>query len=98
MLMRVGKVVWHAVCGGSQNMAAGCPALVGAEVMNKIDWRRARARRKTESKYGDGVVLKNGAVTPAIPRDSLARRADQAWCKWKYHLSAADRKLLRDPE
>jgi hypothetical protein len=42
--------------------------------MTKRDWRRARVRRETESKYGDGVVLETGARTPSVPKDDLARR------------------------
>jgi hypothetical protein len=60
----------------------------------RLDWRRAGRRRPHESKYGPGVVLRNGAVTPRLPMDALARRADRAMRAWQRSLNAADRASL----
>jgi hypothetical protein len=60
----------------------------------RLDWRRAVRRRPYESKFGQGVVLRNGAVTPQVPMDTLARRADQAMRAWQRSLNPADRASL----
>jgi hypothetical protein len=52
--------------------------------MSRMDWRRTKFRgRRTESKFGAGVILPNGTVTPSMPMDNLARRAERAMRRWK---------------
>lgn len=49
-----------------------------------IDWRRARAPKPTEDAMGEGFERRDGTITRAIRKDSLARRAakaEQAWLK-----------------
>jgi len=60
----------------------------------RLDWRRAARQRPHESKYEPGTVLRNGAITPRLPMDALARRADQAMRVWKRSLNAADKASL----
>jgi hypothetical protein len=56
--------------------------------MAKRDWRRAHFHgRRTDSKYGAGVILPNGTVTPSMPMDNLARRAERAKRHWKKELT-----------
>jgi hypothetical protein len=63
--------------------------------MSRIDWRRTRYRgRRTESKYGAGVILPNGTVTPSIPMDNLARRAERAKRHWKKELTRRGVRVL----
>jgi hypothetical protein len=57
----------------------------------RLDWRRATPRRPTESKYGNGVTLDNGARTIWIPPDNLARKADAALKEWLQTLHPRDR-------
>ena len=60
--------------------------------MTRINWARCKLQgRATESKYGSGVVLKNGASTPTIRKDSLARQADRAMRDWLRTVSQRDR-------
>jgi hypothetical protein len=62
--------------------------------MSKRDWRRAKIWRSQESKFGTGVILRNGERTPALPKDSLSRRADRAMRAWQRKLSPRDREKL----
>jgi hypothetical protein len=60
--------------------------------MTRINWTRCKLQgRATESKYGSGVVLKNGATAPTIRKDSLAQQADRAMRNWLRTLSQRDR-------
>jgi hypothetical protein len=59
----------------------------------RMDWRRARRWHFHESKYGRGVVLANGQVTPS-PTDELDGRAERAMRAWERSLNAADRARL----
>jgi hypothetical protein len=61
----------------------------------RMDWRRARKWQSLESKYGSGVILPNGEVTPPRPQDDLGRRAERAMRVWQRTLSAADREEFR---
>jgi hypothetical protein len=56
----------------------------------RLDWRRAIKYREVESKYGRGVTLRNGQVTPS-PTDELSRRAERAMRVWLRKLPARDR-------
>lgn len=62
--------------------------------MARIDWRRARPARATESVLGEGMMLRNGSRTVMVSRDDLRRRADAAMREWERNLSPADRKRL----
>lgn len=47
-----------------------------------LDWRKARPRKPTEAAIGQGFVRKDGRVTPVLPKDSLAKRAEAAERAW----------------
>jgi hypothetical protein len=58
----------------------------------RINWARCKLRdHASESKYGSGVVLDNGARTPTIRKDSLAQQADRAMRNWLRTVSQRDR-------
>jgi hypothetical protein len=59
-----------------------------------MDWRRAHKLPATESKYGLGALLPNGATTAKPPLDSLGARADREMRRWLRRLSPKDRLLL----
>jgi len=52
----------------------------------RLNWERAKRRGRHESKYGRGVVLSNGHVTPSA-KDKLSMRADKAMNSWVSKLS-----------
>jgi len=60
----------------------------------RMDWRRAKVWRSRESKFGTGVILPNGEMTPVLPQDSLSRRADRVMRAWQRKLSVKDREKL----
>jgi hypothetical protein len=62
---------------------------------SRMNWQRARPYRPQESKYGAGVVLPSGAVTPTPSQDELGRRAWHEYRKWERTLHGNERKLLR---
>jgi hypothetical protein len=66
--------------------------------MSRLDWRRCRPILASESKYGSGVVLQNGARTPVVVGDSLAQRAERAMRSWERTLTPADRQRVRFAE
>jgi hypothetical protein len=50
-----------------------------------LNWKRCskqRLSRDVESKYGEGFQFPSGSVTPKLPRDALARRAEKALRRW----------------
>lgn len=59
----------------------------------RLNWERAKRPRRHESKYGRGVVLSNGYVTPS-PKDTLSLRADKAMNAWVSKLSPQQRAEL----
>jgi hypothetical protein len=61
----------------------------------RLNWRRACKRRPSESKYGAGVVLDNGSITPRITPDDLAKRAESAMRDWIKTLHRRDRERLQ---
>jgi hypothetical protein len=51
--------------------------------MSRMDWKKCRLQgRATESKYGSGVILPNGAKTAIVATDSLAKRANAEMRRW----------------
>jgi hypothetical protein len=57
----------------------------------RMDWKKARVYRSREHKLGQGVLLSNGALTPRLSRDPLARRAELAMRNWLPSLRPKDR-------
>lgn len=52
--------------------------------MGGLDWRKARKPGPTEDAMGEGFERRDGTITRAIRKDSLAKRAaraEQAWLK-----------------
>lgn len=47
-----------------------------------LDWRKARKPKPAENAIGEGFRRNDGTVTPILPKDSLAKRADAAQRKW----------------
>jgi hypothetical protein len=54
----------------------------------RIDWRRARPRLPAESKYGEGVLLRNGERAPVVVKDNLDGVLTEA--QLDAHLSPQD--------
>jgi hypothetical protein len=61
--------------------------------MTKLKWHR-RTGRSTESIKGEGRILSNGAVTPRVPSDDLARRAHAQMKKWLRTLTRNQRESI----
>jgi hypothetical protein len=61
-----------------------------------MDWKKCRLQgRTTESKYGSGVILPNGARTANIAKDSLAQRANAEMRRWLSKLPPRHRAAVR---
>jgi hypothetical protein len=64
--------------------------------MSRLDWRRAKAVRASESKFGSGVLLPNGERTEIVHEDtSLARRANLEMARWLRTLPSSQREAVR---
>ena len=63
-----------------------------------MNWNRCSNKwrsRDRECVLGEGRRLRNGSVTPAIPKDSLARRAGAEMDRWIKSLDRGERKRGR---
>jgi hypothetical protein len=61
----------------------------------RLDWRRAKQRKPTESVLGSYIELRDGGRTPKIHRDELAWRAEKAMRGWSRTLSVEQQYKLR---
>ena len=62
-----------------------------------MNWKRCSKQwrsRNVESKYGEDVVLKNGARTPTAYKDMLAHRAEAEMERWLSLLPKKKRQRL----
>jgi hypothetical protein len=56
----------------------------------RMNWQNASRWQNSESKYGANVVLRNGSITPGLPKDDLTRRAEKAMRLWQRSLNHRD--------